>query len=275
MVVPDLLHPFFAAIGKAIAAHLRERGYSLVLCSSDEDAVIELQEVESLLARRIDALVLATVQRAKSSRVFGLLQKASVPYVLLDRQIPGLKAPFIGSGDRRIGELATEHLIARGYKRIAHIGLLGPRTGAGRLDGYTATLKQHACTVDPKYVVLVESADDRGEDCGHRAMKKLIGVEPRPDAVFCYNDIIASGAQKALLEAGLKIPEDTALIGVSNLAGLCLWNSFQVPITSVDQNVSRLAALTASAILEMQDRNAPVAPKRVYVPPRIVVRDST
>jgi LacI family transcriptional regulator len=136
-------------------------------------------------------------------------------------------------------------------------------------------MKKYGRRIDLKHVILVESADERGEHCGYVAMQQLLSLESRPDAVFCYNDIIASGAQKAALEAGIAIPGDVALIGVSNLAGLCFWSSLAVPLTSVDQDVSRLSALTASTILEMQGRGIPVAPKRVYVPLKLVVRGST
>jgi LacI family transcriptional regulator len=275
MVVPDLMHPFFAAIAKALSRDLRQKGYSLVISSSDEDSLLELQEVESLLARRIDALVLATCEHSRSSRVFRRLKKASVPYLLLDRPVHGLSSHFVGSNDRAIGKLATEHLIERGYRRIAHIGLSGPSIGSRRLEGYKATMKKYGRRIDLKHVILVESADERGEHCGYVAMQQLLSLESRPDAVFCYNDIIASGAQKAALEAGIAIPGDVALIGVSNLAGLCFWSSLAVPLTSVDQDVSRLSALTASTILEMQGRGIPVAPKRVYVPLKLVVRGST
>jgi LacI family transcriptional regulator len=195
--------------------------------------------------------------------------------MLLDRPVPGLDSHFVGSDDRAIGKLATEHLIERGYRRIAHIGLSGPSTGSRRLQGYKATMKKYDRRIDSNHVILVESADERGEDCGYTAMQKLLSLEPRPDAVFCYNDIIASGAEKAVLDAGNAIPGDVALIGVSNLAGLCFWSSLRVTLTSVDQDTSQLATLTASAILEMQNRSGRFLPKRVFVPLKLVVRDST
>ena len=117
------MHPFFAAIAKELARSLREAGYSLVISSSDEDPVLELQEIEALLARRIDALVLASSEHSKSSSIFKSIHGAGVPFLLLDRPIRGLNVHFVGSDDKAIGRLATEHLIERGYQRIAHIGL--------------------------------------------------------------------------------------------------------------------------------------------------------
>jgi len=275
MIVPDLMHPFFAAIAKTLAGNLRQKGYSLVISSSDEDPVLELQEIEALLARRIDTLVLASSQRAKSNSISRCLQEARVPHLLLDRPLRGLNSHFVGSDDKAIGRLATEHLIERGYRRIAHIGIPNLSPGSGRLMGYKATLKRHGHEIRPDRVVAVESGDERGEECGYAAMHKLLALAPPPDAVFCYNDIIASGAQRAVLEAGLAIPRDIALVGVSNLAGLSFWNTLQVPLSTVDQDVPMLAAEATQQILEMQDWHAKALPKRTFVPLKLIVRDST
>jgi LacI family transcriptional regulator len=275
MIVPDLMHPFFAAIAKALARNLRQKGYSLVISSSDEDPVLELQEIEALLARRIDTLVLASSQRAKSNSISRCLKEARVPHLLLDRPLRGLNSHFVGSDDEAIGRLATEHLIERGYRRIAHIGIPNLPPGRGRLMGYKATLKRHGHRIQTSRVVAVESGDERGEECGYAAMHKLMALKPPPDAVFCYNDLIASGAQRAVLEAGLAIPGDIALIGVSNLAGLSRWNSLQVSLSTVDQDVARLAEEATQQILEMQDWQTKVLPKRTFVPLKLIVRDST
>jgi LacI family transcriptional regulator len=275
MVVPDLMHPFFAAIAKALARKLREKGYSLVIASSDEDPMLELQEIESLLARRIDTLVLASSEHAKSSNIFRCIQEADIPYLLLDRPVRGLNSHFVGSDDLAIGKLATEHLIERGYKRLAHIGLSRVSNGNRRLDGFKSTLKRHGRAVSSNMVVLVQSGDERGEECGFMAMQKLLTAKPRPDAVFCYNDIIAAGAQKALLEAGLSIPGDVALIGASNLAGLSFWSMLQVPLSTVDQDVPELAAQAMQHILLMQNREQSIEPRRTLVPLKLVVREST
>ncbi len=275
MVVPDLMHPFFAAIAKALARNLRQEGYSIVISSSDEDPVLELKEIEMLLDRRIDALVLASSEHAKSTSIFRCLQQAGVPYVLLDRPLRGQNSFFVGSDDRAIGKLATEHLIERGYQRVAHIGISSLSIGNRRLQGYKAVLKRHDRQIQMNHVILVESGDERGEECGFAAMQKLLALTPRPDAVFCFNDIIAAGAQKAVLEAGCAIPGDIALVGVSNLAGLSFWNTNQVPLTTIDQDVQRLADATTRQVLDLQKRPLPKTPRRVYVPLKLIVRSST
>jgi LacI family transcriptional regulator len=274
MIVPDLMHPFFAAIAKYMSRDLREKSYSLVISSSEDDPELELEEIEAFLARRVDALVVATSQSSKNSRGFRRLTEGGVPYVLLDRPVNGLAAPFVGSDNEAIGKSVTEYLIDRGYGAIAFIGARGLGMGSGRLRGYKAALKSRGQAVKGELVELVDSADERGEECGYAAMQRLIKRSQRPRAVFCLNDILALGALKAALDAGLVVPRDMAIVGVSNLADLSLWHSFQVPISSVDQNVKEIANRAAEVVIQLLDTQAQPVPKRSLVPFKLVERSS-
>lgn len=275
MIVPDLMHPFFAAIAKFMARYLREEGYSLVISSSEDDPKLELEEVETFLTRRVDALVLASSQQTKTSEVFRRIAAMRVPYVLLDRPVPGLSAPFVGSDNEAIGELATRHLIERGYRRIAYIGAHGLGSGGGRLKGYKKMLRSAGRLVAEELIQMVASADERGEQCGYAAMQQFLGMTTRPDAAFCLNDILASGAMKAVVDAGLSVPGDMAILGVSNLSGLSFWNSFQVPISSVDQDVEAIAAHASRVTLQLLAGKEKECPQVSYLPLRLVARSST
>ena len=95
LIVPDLVHPFFGQLAKALSGVLRGKGYSLVLSSSDDDPELEQQEIEQLLGRRVDVLVVASAQRTAES--FRRIQEQKTPVVLIDRKIDGLAAHFVGS----------------------------------------------------------------------------------------------------------------------------------------------------------------------------------
>src|SRR6266700_1596571 len=138
LVVPDLLHPFFAEIAKSLSDVLRKGGYCLIVSSSDEDTVLEEEEINQLLARRLDALIIASCH--SSVELFVRIEKHNTPYILIDRTLPGLAANFVGVDDEAVGMLATKHLIDMGCRKIAHIR--GPETSTGlrRLDGYKRAL---------------------------------------------------------------------------------------------------------------------------------------
>jgi LacI family transcriptional regulator len=272
LVVPDLEHPFFGEIAKAIARRIRTLDYSLIIASSEEDPAVEQREVEGLIARQVDAIVLASVQTSADVPVFQRLAEVQIPYVLVDRNFPELKANYVGVDDAAVGRAATEHLIARGCRNIAH--LRGPEvsTGAGRLRGYQETLTRHNLEARAEYIVELKSGDDRSEEHGHEAMKQLLALKVPPDGVFCYNDEVAIGALRAILGAGLQVPENIAVIGVDNIRFADL---LRVPLSSIDQNSYQIGERAAHLALNLIESGKASASQEVILPVQLVARDST
>jgi LacI family transcriptional regulator len=270
-VVPDLVHPFFSEVAKGISSALRTRGYGLLISSSEENPALEREEIDQLLARRVDALIIASTQWTVES--FRRIEERKRPYVLLDRCFAGLPANFVGVDDEAVGSLATEHLISAGCRRIAHIRGSEISTSLGRLAGYRQALARHAIEIRADYIQTAGTSDDAGDISGHDAMQRLLSLEPRPDGVFCYNDPTAMGALKAILDSGLRVPQDIAVIGCGNVRHAEL---LRVPLTSVDQDsagIGRQAAMLALSLLESKgDRPRP---KTVLLRPTIVTREST
>jgi LacI family transcriptional regulator len=271
LIVPDLVHPFFSEVAKALARVLRERDYGLLISSSEEDPALERDEIERLLARRVDALIIASTQRTAES--FRRIREEGVPYVLIDRRFDGLTAPFVGVRDEEVGELATQHLIDMGCRRIAHIR--GPEISPalGRMEGWRRALSRNRRAAPPAYIVSSRSSDDAGDNCGHDAMQRLLKLKPLPDGVFCYNDPIAIGALRAVLERGLRVPEDIAIVGCGNI----LHSAFlRVPLTSIDQDSAGIGEKAAEMALSMiETKKLPVKPKTILLHPTLIVRDST
>ena len=270
LVVPSLLHPFFAEVAKGIVDAIRPKGYGLLISSSNEDEELERQEIEQLLARQVDALIVASSQR--SPAFFHAIEERNSAWVLIDRKFPDLRANYVGVDDEEIGRVAAEHLIERGCMRIAHIR--GPEisTGIGRLAGYRSALARRGFPLVPEMVAQSDTADNSAEASGYQAMRQLLGVDPRPDGVFCYNDPVAAGALQAILEAGLRIPEDVAVVGCGNARWAAL---LRVPLSSVDQGAARIgerAAKMALKLTETEDR-----PKRrtVLLPVALIARESS
>jgi len=270
LVVPDLVHPFFSEVAKGLSRALRKKGYSLLISSSEEDPELERQEIDNLLARQVEAVIIASAQWTVET--FRQIEEQRTPYVLIDRQFEGLKANFVGVDDEAVGDLATEHLIGAGCARIAHIRGPEVSTAIGRLAGYRRALERHGLTPREGYVIAGRSADDAGDASGYEAMRKLLALEPRPDGVFCYNDPVAMGAMQATLEAGLRIPEDVAVIGCGNVhyAGL-----LRVPLSSVDQSSATIGEKAARLALSVVDAKGAARPKTVLLEPKVVVRAST
>ena len=271
LIVPDLLHPFFAEIAKAISVETRTRGYSLLISSSDEDPELEVQEIKLLLARRVDVIMIASAQWSVDS--FRMIEEHKTPYILIDRRFPGLDANFVGVDDEAVGSIATSHLIEQGCRRIAHIRGPEVSTAIGRLEGYRRVLASYNLTPLPGHIVsLGVSGDHRGEKGGYEAARKLLASEPRPDGVFCFNDPSALGAMRALLDLGLRIPEDVAVVGCGNLS----YSDFlRVSLSSVDQGSESIGKSAADLALRLARKKEPLRPKAELITPHMVVRASS
>ncbi len=271
LVVPDLLHPFFAQVANVISSEVRRKGYSLFISSSDEEPELEQEEIAHLIARRVDVMIIASSQWTVES--FRRIEEQKIPLILLDRQFPGFEANFVGVDDTAVGYLATSHLIEQGCKRIAHIR--GPEisTAVGRLEGYKQALAEHKTAPLPDFVASSgPSGDHVGEKGGYAAAAKLLANKSRPDGIFCFNDPVALGTMRAILDAGLRVPEDVAVVGCGNLS----YSDFlRVPLSSVDQNSDKIGKIAAALALKLADQKAAGRPKKSLVTPHIAVRASS
>jgi LacI family transcriptional regulator len=127
-------------------------------------------------------------------------------------------------------------------------------------------------TLPPQYIVKRGRGDESGNLVGYEGMKELLKLRPRPDGVFCCNDPIATGAMKAILEAGLRIPQDIAIVGCGNVHYDDL---LRVPLTSIDQDSVGLGASCAKLALSLVKQKPGTAPKTVLLPAKLVVRASS
>jgi len=270
LVVPDLLHPFFAEIAKSLSEALRKSGYYLIVSSSEEDPDMEEQEINQLLARRLDILLIASCR--SNVDLFFRIERQKTPYILIDRILPGLTANFIGVDDVAVGRLATKHLIDIGCKRIAHIR--GPETSTGlrRLEGYKQALAQSKLRVAANYIITEHRGDIESKQRGAEAMGQLLTLKTKPDGVFCFNDPLAMGAINHALDAGLRVPEDIAVIGCGNLH---YDDSLRVPLSSIDQHSREIGQEAARIALGILNAKTPPTPETVVLNPNLVVRRST
>jgi LacI family transcriptional regulator len=270
LIVPDLVHTFFADFAKGLGAGLRRGSYQLLLASSEEEPELERQEIDSLLARGVDALLIASCQN--SANGLQSLLASKTPYVLVDRLLPKIKTHFVGTDDVAAGFIATEHLISLGRKRIAHIGGLLISTSVGRLNGYKKALTAHDLPYQQELVILHSRLEEAGDQIGARAMGDLLKLKKRPDAVFCYNDLTAIGAIRHLLSKGLRVPQDVAVIGCGNLR---LSSYLEVPLSSIDQSTQQQGQEAAELALSLISGKKQVGHLSWLVEPKLVTRTST
>ena len=270
LVVPDLVHPFFGEVAAGLSKVLSKKGYSLIISSCGEESDLENRAIDQLVARRVDALILASSQR--DWRFLDHLEQHKTPVVLIDRRPPDRKVNFVGVSDEEIGCIATEHLIEMGCKRIAHIGGSGISTAVGRLHGYRDALEHHGFVFNPQYAISREHADESSDASGYEAMRELLGLKRRPDGVFCYNDPTAMGAMQAAIEQGVRIPQDLAIVGSGNVR----YSKFlRVPLSTVDQQSQEIGDRAAKLALKLIESKGGGKPSAILLASHLVARASS
>ena len=268
VVIPDLMHSFFVEIVSGIESVTSARGYGLLLCSSGEDPKKERSELEMLRTRQVDGIVLASAHVSGNTDVLKQITALGCALVMIDRDDhPRVKCHRVITDDEEVGRLATAHLLRQGRRAIAHIG--GPAIvhARRREAGYLEAMRAHR--IEPKPEWIVRSGFMEAD--GYRAMRRLLDIQPAVDAVFAANDPAAIGAMRAIWEAGLRVPNDIAVVGAGDIAHGDL---LRVPLTTISWSREELGRQAANLLLTQIGPPPHGTFRRVIVPPAIVVRES-
>lgn len=270
LVVPDLMHSYFAEIAKAIEVVARAANYEVVICNTEENADSELREVEAL-RYRTDGLIIASAVPINKSEKYRRFLKEGTKIVLVDRYFKNIRCPAVTTDDVEVGRLATEHLIRQGHRRIGHLRGSDIAVAVNRLEGYVQALTKHRLRVDER---LIRRCGFFESD-GYAAMQAWMAEGTVPSALFAANDPIAIGAMRALQEAGISVPEKVAVVGAGNIH---YGDMLQVPLTTITWDKAGMGQQATKLLLDAldQEKNGAaqsVAP-RLIVAPELVVRKS-
>ncbi len=269
VIVADLMHSFFVEIVTSIEEYLHPRGYGLLLCNVGEDPVRQRPQLQMLLDRQVDGVILASVDPDHSNTLLARLIAAGKGLVLIDRDDhQALDCHRVLTDDQKVGQMATEHLIALGHRRIAH--LQGPRLthAIRREQGYRTAMAQHGLAVSPNWLV---PCGFRERD-GYQSIMRLGEVAPDVTAVFVANDSAAIGALEGARARGWEVPRDISIVGAGGIAHI---DMLRVPLTTVSWSRSEMGVGAARLMLDQIDHHPNGPFRRVIVPPTLVARDSS
>ncbi len=242
VVIPDLENPFFTAVVRGIDSALQAAGYTLLLANSDEDPERERNMLAMLRAEGVAGIIFVPINAAR-----GAYREVLAPplhTVAVDRLPVNLRPDLVTvdnvDGTRR----GVAHLVALGHREVALLG--GPlrhSTATQRERGYEEALRDAGLPVRPE---LIYRADFR-EGGGYEGMKALLALPGRPTAVFVANNLMALGAFRALHEAGVRIPQELALVGFDDMP----WaTSLNPPLTAVSQPSQEIGSAAADLLLD-------------------------
>ena len=269
LALPELPNPYFAELAVEVIAEARRHGCTVLVDDTAGDARAELRIASGLGDPMIDGVILSPLgldQHALASR------DRKVPLVLLGEADYGLVCDHVHIDNVSAARDATQHLIDGGYRRIAAIGWQDPTphaTAQQRMLGYSDALRGAGLPVDQALFPPVRSYSRPG---GASAMRRLLKLPVRPDAVFCFNDMMALGAMRAIHDAGLRVPDDIALVGFDDVEE----GEYAVPsLTTIAPDKGKIAEEAVSMLLRRINDGYGEPCRLIHPGYRLVVRESS
>jgi LacI family transcriptional regulator len=265
LLLPDITNPFYAELVTGIQQLTRERDYTMLLCTTDFDPEQEERYLRLLRAKHVDgALVDGLV--LPPERIARFVEDG-FPIVCLDRDVDSRSVPLVQVDNRMGARLATEHLLALGHTRIAHVMGAAARISEERLLGYQAALT-HAGLAPDSSLIAFGGFTETG---GHDAMQSLLEIQPALTAVFAANDLSAIGAINAIAASGRSVPADVSVVGFDDVR---LAPYTTPPLTTIRQPAEEIARHSTELLLGMIEGRPPGKLHHIF-PPELIVRAST
>ncbi|WP_276330452.1 LacI family DNA-binding transcriptional regulator [Stella humosa] len=267
LLLADITNPFTTAVVHAMEAAAHARGYSLMLCNSDEDTGRERTNLDLLRTHRADGVMLMPVG---FGRDYGQAVRRALdrPAVLVDRTIPGLPLDAVTVDGATGTRLAVAHMIAHGHHRIAVLaGPAGVSASDERLAGYRQALADAGLAADPE---LVRDGGFR-QGPAYAATLDLLRAARPPTALFACNNLMAIGMMRAVADMGLDCPGDLSVACFDDFD----WaEAFRPRLTTVAQPTDAIGTQAVELLLDRLGGDPPTTARRLILQPRLVVRDS-
>lgn len=260
-IIPDIANPFYPAFLRGVQDVAEAQGYNTIIYNTDGIAEKERRCLISAMESQVDGIIGMFFHAI--SRDY--LEEISIPLVELSGAIdlPNIDIVYVDCTEAAM--VATTHLIEKGHTRI---GFISGVPDQNRLIGYTQALAGHNISRDD---ALIQYGDFL-EPGGYAAMKNLLAIHPRPSAVFAANDLMAMGAYQAIREAGLRIPEDIAVVGFDDIPAAKMLTPSLTTVTQFQENLGRRAA---EMMFERMSGQVSDLNRVEKLPFELIVRDSS
>ena len=266
VVVTDITNPFFAQMTVGSEAKFDEANCVMLVSNTSDELSRQNRLLRSMLEYGVDGILLCLAKNTTPETIHRL-HHWRLPFVLVARYLFDVEADYVG-GDNVLGaEMAVDHLLALGHRRIAFIG--GPGDSSARRDrlrGYRNALERRNLAVDD----LLLATSPINYAGGHQAITELLKRPDPPTAVVCYNDVVAFGVMLGLQAAGKTPGEDFAVVGFDDIEEAALWR----PALTTVSVPPRQIGVEATCLLLERIAEPDGTPRQIILPPTLIVRES-
>jgi len=213
VIVHELKSQFITSVLAGIEKVTTDANYDIIITHSSETFKKESANALNLFHKRVDGVIASLAFDTEDLSHFEPFERKGIPVIFFDRVFEKSEGAKVVINNMKAGYEATAHLIEQGCKRIAHITAnLKRNVYSERLKGYQLALAEHGLKYNDKLVIV----DDLSEEASRNSAKKILAMRPIPDGIFITNDFCAAICIQTLKEAGIRIPEDIAVVGFNN-----------------------------------------------------------
>lgn len=271
VIVPTLNHFHETAMIEGLQSVLQIHGYMLAICVTNESYLLEKQYIDKLLANRVEGVFLSISQETYDSGHYEHLDDMSrrnIPLIFIDREYDGVATSSITVDDYLGAFAATEHLIQRGCRRIAHLkGPNGLAVSEQRFRGYKECLAKYSLDFNEE---LIATTNFKAESA-IVPMRRLMSLRQPPDGIFGVNDYVSIAAMQVILGMGFSIPAQVAVVGFDNSP----FSAYVNPsLSSVNRSSKILGEEAARLFLNNMEGNTQQK-EHIILPPELIIREST
>lgn len=269
IIVPDLTTYFFSANLSGFQEVAAQKGYNVMICQSNESYEEEMRNINTLMASRVDGLIISLSKETSNDDHLKTLYKKGIPLVLFDRVSDSIDTTRITVDEHDGAYKATAHLIEMGYKRIAHLS--GPENlsiSRHRQEGYIEALQKYNMPVQEELIRHSTLTDDDLRE----QVRILLDLPNPPDAIFAINDPAAIQAMLVIKSRGLKMPDEIGLIGFNDEPVTSL---VEPSISTIAQPAFQIGKLAASHVLEQISNPEGFIAQKIILKTELIIRDSS
>lgn len=267
VIVSDSSSNFLAKVIRGIEDAAEKEGYSIILCNTDSNIEKEKRAINVLVNKRIDGIILVSSMLTSKVHI-EFLQQIGVPYLFLVRRSESTEVDCVVNDNVLGAYLMISYLIKNNDTKIHFINMSADSPSAqDRLNGYKKALEEKGIPFDPTIVYNVKPEIEEG----YIAMRQLLEKEEDVKTVFCGCDVIAIGAIEALIEKGIKIPEDVRLAGYDDIEFAAY---LRIPLTTVSQPKYMIGTKGVEILLRKIKKQTDEV-QTIVLRPSIVIREST
>lgn len=266
LIFMELANPFYSELLVGIHQELDKFGQTVILGTTFDSFSTQDRLLSTMLEYRVGGIILSAVSGSHPETI-ERVTRLGIPIVLVGRKVSGIECDYVGVNNVAGGQMAVEHLLRRGHRKIAFLGGLAKYSSwLERKRGYSNALQQAGIEIDPSLIMEGPATRENGIELAHH----MLSISKPPTAIFCYNDVIAIGVMIKMKEMGLTPGRDIAVVGFDNIPEAAI----VTPKLTTVSSFIRIMGKHVAALLQARINNPDREPQNISIHPELIIRES-